>query len=259
MKNAGTLFLGIILAASLCWAEDNILLTDQQSKESYSLGYQFGQSLKQQKIEINLDIYAAGIRDAINKKEPLLSNEDIRSTIINLQNRVTAIQQKEFKETAGKNLSEGKAFLEENKKKDGVHTLASGLQYSVLNEGSGLSPKLVDKVKVNYKGILLNGTEIDSTYSRGEAMTLPVNGLIKGWTEALQMMREGSKWRLFIPAELAYGEKQAGSIPPNSTLIFEIELLSVLHDSTAATTKPSSDPKSGNSEIGPERGERPPN
>jgi FKBP-type peptidyl-prolyl cis-trans isomerase FklB len=246
MKKIRTILSAMVFIPVICWAEANITLDDQQSKESYSLGYQFGQSLKQQKIEINLDIYSAGLRDALNNREPQLSNENIRSTIANLQSRVSEIQLKEFKETAEKNLAAGNAFLEENKKKQGVISLPSGLQYMVLDEGKGSSPKTTDKVKVNYRGFLTNGTEVDSTYSRGDAMTLPVGGLIKGWTEALQLMKEGSKWRLFIPADLAYGAKQAGSIPPNSTLIFDIDLLSIVSDSTASTSKPDSDSKGSN-------------
>jgi FKBP-type peptidyl-prolyl cis-trans isomerase len=237
MKNIGILIFALMFVAAFCWSEDSVTLTDQQSKESYSLGYQFGQSLKQQQIEINLDVYTAGIRDALNKKDPRLSNEEIRTTIVNLQSRVSATQQKEFKETAEKNLAAGKAFLEENKKKEGVKTLPSGLQYVVLSEGKGPSPQISDKVKVNYRAFLPNGTEVDSTYTKGEAVTLPVNGLIKGWTEALQMMKEGSKWRIFVPADLAYGEKQLGGIPPNSTLIFEIELVSVVNDSAASIAR----------------------
>jgi FKBP-type peptidyl-prolyl cis-trans isomerase FklB len=128
---------------------------------------------------------------------------------------------------AEKNLSEGKAFLEENKKKEGVKTLSSGLQYKVLAEGFGKTPKAADNVTVNYKGTLINGAEFDNSYKRGQPATFKVNGVIKGWTEALQLMNEGSKWQLFIPPELGYGDRGAGPVPPNSTLIFEVELISV--------------------------------
>jgi FKBP-type peptidyl-prolyl cis-trans isomerase FklB len=209
-------------------ADEKIELKDQKDKESYSLGYQFGQSLKSQGVDINLDIYASGIRDAFGGKEPQMSQEEIRATIMELQKRVVAARQKELNEKAAKNLSESKAFLAENGKKEGIKPLPSGLQYKVLTEGSGKTPKAEDTVTVNYKGTLIDGTEFDSSYKRGQPATFQVKGVIKGWTEALQLMKEGSKWQLFIPPELAYGERGAGStVPPNSTLIFEVELLTI--------------------------------
>jgi FKBP-type peptidyl-prolyl cis-trans isomerase FklB len=132
------------------------------------------------------------------------------------------------KEQAAKNLVESRAFLAENGKKEGIKTLPSGLQYKVLTEGSGKSPKAEDNVTVNYKGTLINGTEFDSSYKRGQPATFQVKGVIKGWIEALQLMKEGSKWQLFIPPELGYGERGAGPlIPPNSALIFEVELIAI--------------------------------
>jgi FKBP-type peptidyl-prolyl cis-trans isomerase FklB len=138
-----------------------------------------------------------------------------------------AARQKKIKEIAERNLAAGKAFLEENKKKEGVKTLPSGLQYKVLAEGSGKIPKASDNVTVNYKGTLINGTEFDSSYKRGKPTTFQVDKVIRGWTEALQLMKEGSKWQLFIPLELGYGERGAEPVPPNSVLIFEVELISV--------------------------------
>jgi FKBP-type peptidyl-prolyl cis-trans isomerase FklB len=138
-----------------------------------------------------------------------------------------AARQKEMQELADKNLSEGKAFLEANRKKEGVKTLSSGLQYKVLAEGSGKTPKATDEVTVNYRGTLIDGTEFDSSYGRGKPLTVKVNGVIRGWSEALQLMKAGSRWQLFIPPDLAYGERVMGRIPPNSTLIFEVELISV--------------------------------
>jgi len=213
---------------SICSAGEKVELKEQKDKESYSLGYQFGQSLKSQGVDINLDTYASGIKDALGGKEPQMSQEEIRATIMELQKRVVTAQQKELKEKAAKNLEEGKKFLVENQNKEGVKTLPSGLQYKVLTEGSGKIPKLEDRVTVNYKGTLIDGTEFDSSYKRGQPATFQVKGIIKGWTEALQLMKEGSKWQLFIPPDLAYGERGAGGqIPPNSTLIFEVELISV--------------------------------
>jgi FKBP-type peptidyl-prolyl cis-trans isomerase FklB len=228
MKYVLIIILSIAFLFSVCHAQGKLELKDQKDKESYSLGYQFGQSLKSQGVDINQEIYASGIRDGLGGKEPQMTSEEIRSTITSLQQRLMAAQQKALKEQAVKNLSESKAFLAENGKKGGIKTLPSGLQYKVLIEGSGKTPKAEDNVTVNYKGTLINGTEFDSSYKRGQPATFQVKGVIKGWTEALQLMKEGSKWQLFIPPELAYGERGAGPlIPPNSTLIFEVELIAV--------------------------------
>jgi FKBP-type peptidyl-prolyl cis-trans isomerase FklB len=228
MRYALTVILTIAFLLGVCFADEKLELKDQKDKESYSLGYQFGQSFKSQGVDINLDIYASGIRDAFGGKEPQMSQEEIRATLTSLQQRVMAARQKELREKAEKNLKESKAFLVENKKKKGIKTLPSGLQYKVLTEGSGKMPKAEDTVTVNYKGTLIDGTEFDSSYKRGQPATFQVNGVIKGWTEALQLMKVGAKWQLFIPPELAYGERGAGStIAPNSTLIFEVELLTV--------------------------------
>jgi FKBP-type peptidyl-prolyl cis-trans isomerase FklB len=225
MKYLLTTLLGIAFLFSVCHAQGKLELRDQKDKESYSLGYQFGQNLKSQGVDLNLDVYTSGMRDAFGGKDPQMTLGEIRSTIASLQQRLMAAQQKE---QAAKNLVESKAFLAENGKKEGIKTLPSGLQYKVLTAGSGKTPKAEDNVTVNYKGTLINGREFDSSYKRGQPATFKVNGVIKGWTEALQMMKEGSKWQLFIPPELAYGEGGAGPlIPPNSTLIFEVELIAV--------------------------------
>jgi len=212
----------------ICYADEQFELKDRKDKESYSLGYQFGQYVKSQRVDINLEVYTSGIQDALSGKEPAMSKEEIRATIRSLQQRVKAEGQKELKESAAKNIEEGKRFLAENQKKEGVKTLPSGLQYKVLTEGSGKTPHAADTVTVNYEGKLIDGTEFDSSFKRGQPATFKVNGVIKGWTEALRLMKEGSKWQLFIPPDLAYGERGAGrNIPPNSTLIFEVELISV--------------------------------
>src|SRR4030043_725788 len=151
----------------------------------------------------------------------------MRQTVLGLQKRFIAAREKEIKEISARNLAAGKAFLEENKKKEGIKTLPSGLQYKVLTEGSGKTPKAADNVTINYKGTFINGSEFDSSYKRGKPTTFQVDKVVKGWTEALQLMKEGSKWELFIPAELGYGDRGTGPIPPNSTLIFEVELISV--------------------------------
>jgi FKBP-type peptidyl-prolyl cis-trans isomerase FklB len=228
MKYAVPMFISLIFLSGICYADEKLELKDQKDKESYSFGYQFGQNLKSQGVDLNLDIYTSGIRDALGGKEPRMSQEEIRATIGELQKRVMATRQKELKEKAEMNLAEGKAFLDENKKKEGVKTLPSGLQYKVLVEGSGKTPKATDTVTVHYRGTLINGSEFDSSYKKGQPTTFRVNGVIRGWSEALQLMKGGSKWQLFIPPELAYGEGGAGGqIPPNSALIFEVELISI--------------------------------
>jgi len=227
MKVALTALLSISFLFNVCFAAEKVELKDQKDKESYSLGYQFGQSLKAQELDINLEVYESGIKDALGGKNPSLSREEMQKTISELQQRIAATRQKGLKEMAEKNLAEGKAFLEENKKKEGIKTLPSGLQYKVLAQGSGKTPQATDSVTVNYKGTLVNGTEFDNSYKRGKPTTFQVGKVIKGWTEALQLMKEGSKWELFIPPELGYGNRGAGPVPPNSILLFEVELISV--------------------------------
>jgi FKBP-type peptidyl-prolyl cis-trans isomerase FklB len=181
-----------------------------------------------QGVDINLDVYESAIRDSLGGKEPQMSSEEMRSTIMGLRQRLAAAQQKALKNQEEKNLAEGKAFLLENGKKEGVKTLPSGLQYRVLSEGTGKMPTKKDTVTVHYRGTFINGTEFDSSIARGQPATFKVDGVIPGWTEALQLMKEGAKWQLFIPPKLAYGERgMPPRIPPQSTLIFEVELISV--------------------------------
>jgi FKBP-type peptidyl-prolyl cis-trans isomerase FklB len=227
MKYMLATILGIVLLLGVCFAVEKAELKDQKDKESYSLGYQFGRSLKAQKLEINMDVYRSGITDALGGANPLLSQEEISKTVQGIQQRVAAARQKELTEQSGRNLTEGKAFMEANKKKEGVKTLPSGLQYKVLAEGSGKAPKTTDEVTVNYRGATIDGTEFDSSYKRGTPLNLRVDKVIPGWKEALQLMKEGSKWQLFIPPELGYGEQGGGPIPPNATLVFEVELIAI--------------------------------
>jgi len=227
MKYVLATILSVGLLSSFCFAAENPELKDLKDRESYSLGYQFGQSLKYQGLEINMEVYESGIKDALGGTKPRLSQEEIQKTVSELQQRVMVARQKELKEMAEKNLSEGRAFLEENKKKEGVKTLPSGLQYKVLAEGSGKTPQATDSVTVNYRGGFINGTEFDSSYQRGKPATLQVDKVVPGWKEALQLMKEGSKWQIFIPPELGYGDRGGGPIPPNSTLLFDVELISV--------------------------------
>lgn len=252
MKYIFAIIISIAFLFNVCYGDEKLELKDQRGKESYSLGYQFGQNLKKQGVDINLEVYTAGIRDALAEKEPPISSEEIQTTIKNLQQRIAAAQQEEQKKMAEKNLAEGKKFLEENAKKEGVKTLPSGLQYKVIKEGSGRTPKATDTVTVHYLGTLIDGTEFDSSYSRSEPANFQADRVIAGWKEALQLMKEGAKWQIFIPPDLAYGKRSAGHIGPNSTLIFEVELLSIGNGSDPKATEqkpaigaPATEPASG--------------
>jgi len=200
----------------------------QKDKLSYSFGLNIGKNLKQQEVNISLDMVVRGIKDALFDIEPLMTQEEITEVLMTHQKERLAKQAEERKQAAEKNLREGSQFLQENKGKEGVVTLPSGLQYKVIKPGTGKTPKAEDTVTTHYRGTLIDGTEFDSSYSRGKPATFPVRGVIAGWTEALQLMKEGAKWKLFVPANLAYGESGRGNkIEPNATLIFDIELLSV--------------------------------
>lgn len=214
-------------------------LKDQKEKVSYSIGLDIGSTLKRQLIDVNEEVLNRGIQDGISGKKPLMNEEEMKEAMQSFQKDMMAKQAAVKKEAATKNAAEGEKFLAENKSKKGVKTTADGLQYVVEKEGTGPSPKATETVKVNYRGTLIDGTEFDSSYKRGEPATFPVNRVIKGWTEALQLMKVGSKYKLFIPANLAYGERGAGSdIGPNSTLIFDVELLGIEPPATPAP-KPS--------------------
>ena len=224
MKLQLLMALSIVFFVSQVSAQENPVLKNQKEKMSYIIGMDIGRDFKKQSIDIDPDILAKGMKDAIAGGKPLLTEQEVRE--------VTAVFQKEMaarqEETAKKNKKDGEAFLAENKKKEGVKTLPSGLQYKVIKAGTGKKPKLTDTVTAHYRGTLVDGTEFDSSYKRGQATTFQVSGVIPGWKEALQLMEEGAKWQLFIPSNLAYGERgAAGFIGPNATLIFEIELLSI--------------------------------
>jgi FKBP-type peptidyl-prolyl cis-trans isomerase FklB len=220
--------LGLVLSMGIGSAGDKLELKDQNEKESYILGYKSGENFKNQGLDIDVEIFSKGLNDATGGNEPQMTPEEINTTLQELQKRMVAAQQERLRETAAKNLKEGKTFMSQNAKKDGVKTLPSGLQYKVIQKGSGKMPKADDTVTVNYRGTLTDGTEFDNSYKRGQPASFKVNGVIKGWIEALQLMKVGSKWELFIPSDLAYGERGAGqTIPPNSTLIFEVELISI--------------------------------
>lgn len=213
------------------------LLKSTRDNGSYSIGYDAGTTFKKQNVNVNPEAILTGINDALSGKEPALSKEEREKTLAALQKKMMEKQAAASKTVAEKNAAAGEKFLAENKKKLGVKTTPSGLQYKVLKEGTGPSPKETDSVVTNYKGTLIDGTEFDSSYKRGEPATFPVNRLIKGWTEGLQLMKPGSKYQLFIPPSLAYGERGVGNdIGPNSTLIFEVELLGIKPPDAATPT-----------------------
>ena len=205
-----------------------LTLKTQKEKASYALGMNFGTGLRKQSLDIDPAILARGLRDSFSNGKTLLTEDEARVVLTQLQGDVRKKQQEVAQQLGDANKKQGMAFLEANKAKDGVVTLPSGLQYKILQEGTGPKPAPTDTVVCNYRGTLLDSTEFDSSYKRGQPATFPVTGVIKGWTEALQLMPVGSKWQLFIPSELAYGDRGAGGqIGPNATLIFEVELLSI--------------------------------
>jgi FKBP-type peptidyl-prolyl cis-trans isomerase FklB len=205
-------------------------LKTQKDKASYALGMKIGGDLRRQGVNVAVDpaVVGRGLRDALGGSKTLLTEDDERAALTQLQTQVRGQQEAKAHEAGGTARKEGDAFLAVNKGKEGVTALPDGLQYKVLTPGSGPKPTANDTVTVNYRGTLLNGKEFDSSYKRGQPATFPVGGVIKGWTEALQLMPVGSKWQLFIPADLAYGDRGAGGdIGPGETLIFEVELLSI--------------------------------
>ena len=220
--------LSTLLLAVQVYGAEEISLKDKKDKVSYAIGLDVGNAMKKQSIDINTDIFVKGLQDALSGGKKLMTDDEIRETMTAFSREMAEKQKETMKKLGEKNKQEGDAFLAENKKKEGVKTLPSGLQYKVITEGTGKMPKATDTVTVNYRGTLIDGTEFDSSYKRGQPATFSVNGVIKGWTEALQLMKEGSKWQLFIPSELAYGDRGAGGqIGPNATLIFDVELISV--------------------------------
>jgi len=215
--------LGILLLASQAGAQ-KAALKNQKEKVSYIIGLGIGKNLKQQSVDIDPDALAKGVRDAFSGSKALLTEQEIGETMVAYKKEMAA----KLKEQGDKNKKQGEAFLAENKKKTDVKALPSGLQYKVLRPGKGNKPKGTDTVTVQYRGTLIDGTEFDNSNRRGQPATLSLDTVIPGWKEALQMMEVGSKWQLFIPPQLAYGEQgRSPIIGPNATLIFEIELISI--------------------------------
>jgi len=204
-------------------------LTTNKQKASYAIGMNWGTGLHRQGIDVDSAALIQGMKDALAGGKTLLTEDEARSALMQLQKDMQEKQQAKAAAEGEANKKEGDAFLAANKTKEGVVVLPSGLQYKILKEGSGPKPAATDSVVCNYKGTLINGTEFDSSYKRGEPATFPVTGVIKGWTEALQLMPVGSKWQLFIPPDLAYGPRgtPGGPIGPNATLTFEVELISI--------------------------------
>jgi len=209
-----------------------VALKTQKDKFSYALGMNLGANLHKQSVPVDPNIMARGLKDALAGGKTLLTEEEARAVITAVQNDMREKQQAKMQAAGDANKKEGEAFLADNKSKEGVIALPSGLQYKVLKEGNGPKPAATDSVVCNYRGTLINGTEFDSSTKHGGPATFPVNGVIKGWTEALQLMPVGSKWQLFVPSDLAYAERGAGGdIGPNAALIFEVELVSIQNKS----------------------------
>jgi FKBP-type peptidyl-prolyl cis-trans isomerase FklB len=208
-------------------ASSSVLATPKE-KSSYALGMNIGRGLVHQSIDVDTASLLRGLKDTLSGSKPLLSDEEAQAALSQLQNEVQAKEQMAMQKAGEENMKEGEAFLAENKTKEGVVVLPSGLQYKILTQGTGPKATASDTVVCNYRGTLINGTEFDSSYKRGQPASFAVNQVIRGWTEALQLMPVGSKWQLFIPPDLAYGPRGAGGvIGPNSTLIFEVELISI--------------------------------
>ena len=228
--------------------KSKVELKSDQEKVNYIIGMSQGNGIKNQfqqmGLDLNGDIVGAAVADAIAGREPPMTQEEMQKTFEAFKQTMQAKQAEKMKATqeeAQKNKAAGKAFLDENAKKEGVKVLPSGLQYKVIQEGTGATPKATDTVTANYRGTLIDGTEFDSSEKHGGPAPFPVTGVIPGWTEALQLMKEGSKWQLFIPVELAYGDRSNGPIAAGSTLIFDIELVKVVKEAPAgapADTKP---------------------
>lgn len=211
------------LAAGISYAADPKPLATQKEKASYGIGMNVAKRFKHDLIDLDIDAFMRGFRDVLTDAKPAVSEAELDEALESLRQEIEA----KAVEAGAQAKKTGEDFLAKNKEKPGVKTTASGLQYKIIEAGTGPSPKPSDTVKVHYKGTLIDGTVFDSSYDRGEPITFPVTGVIAGWTEALQMMKVGGKWQLFIPSDLAYGDRGTGPIPPGSTLIFEVELLGI--------------------------------
>jgi FKBP-type peptidyl-prolyl cis-trans isomerase len=200
----------------------------EKDRNSYAIGMTFGASLRRGYVDVDPEILLQGLKDGLADAKTLLTEEEAHAAIMEVQAEARKKQEEKMQQASEENKKEGEAFLDANKTKEGVVTLPSGLQYKILQAGTGPIPTATDTVVCNYRGTLIDGKEFDSSYKHGQPATFPVSGVIKGWTEALQLMPVGSKWQLFIPSDLAYGPRGQGQvIGSNSTLIFEVELISI--------------------------------
>jgi FKBP-type peptidyl-prolyl cis-trans isomerase FklB len=215
-------------------AKTPLTLKTDKDKVSYAIGVNIGKSMRKDSVDVDPAIFSRGMKDALAGGKLLLTDDEMRAALTKLQGEMRAKQEAAMQKAGEVNKKTGDDFLAQNKTKEGVVALPDGLQYKILKEGTGPKPSATDSVVCNYRGTLLDGTEFDSSYKRGQPATFPVSGVIKGWTEAVQLMPVGSKWQLFIPAELAYGARGAGQeIGPNATLIFEVELVSIQNKAAA--------------------------
>jgi FKBP-type peptidyl-prolyl cis-trans isomerase FklB len=232
MKVLGLTVLAVALSANLAFGGNGLELKDKKEKVSYGIGMSFGTNLganiKKDAIEVDVDLILRGMKDGLTGAPTALDEAQLKEVLTGLQEEVNKRNAEREKAAIETNKKAGEEFMAANKTKEGVITLPSGLQYKVIKEGDGAIPKATDLVETNYRGALIDNTEFDSSYKRGQAAVFPVNGVIPGWVEALQKMKVGSKWQLFVPPELGYGAKGAGNlIGPNATLIFDIELLAI--------------------------------
>jgi FKBP-type peptidyl-prolyl cis-trans isomerase FklB len=226
---------------------------DEKDKVSYSLGVDIGRTLQRLQLDLNQNALSQGITDVLGNKPMAMSDQELQQTLQAFQQKMMQKQQEamskkqeEMKAVAQKNKAEGKKFLDENAKKADVKTTPSGLQYKVIKAGSGDKPKDTDVVETNYRGTTIDGKEFDSSAKHGSSFSFPVNGVIKGWSEALKMMPVGSKWQLYIPADLAYGDEGYGEdIAPGSTLVFDVELLSIKKNAGNTPPAPDQQPENG--------------
>ena len=245
MKHIITIACGLILAPMIAYGADATEFKTQKEKNSYSIGMSLGRGWKNQEVDVDLEALTRGVKDMMSGT-PLLTAEQAQENIRQLQTEIRSKMQAKRESQGETNKIEGAAFLEKNKTQPGVVTTASGLQYKVLSEGKGASPKPDENVVVNYKGTLIDGTEFDSSYKRNQPFTTGLNRVVKGWQEALPLMKVGSKWQIFVPPALGYAERGTGTIGPNAVLIFEIELVDI---KPAQVAQPQNPPQPVTSDI----------
>jgi FKBP-type peptidyl-prolyl cis-trans isomerase FklB len=239
-----TILLAVVLAGLVAplMAQDTNILTDEKARVSYAIGLRIGTQLKQGHAEVDTNLFMRGLNDAISGGAALMSQAEVQETMAQFSKMMQAKQKALMAEEGLKNKAEGEAFLTTNKNNPGVVTLPDGLQYKVIKEGDGPLPNAASTVTVNYKGSFISGTEFDSSARQGHPATFPVMGVIRGWTQALQLMKVGSKWELYVPADLGYGPMGKGPIPPNTVLIFDVELLQIQAARPRAMAPPQNTP-----------------